>query len=220
MRTAEKLRAEASAIWRKIEGHPFVIELYTGSLPLEKFRFYAIQDYNYLVAMTKCYSILAAKADDLGVARRVLEIAYLDATTELESYKKLLAKLGLTLEEAVRAEVAPTNLSYASFLISTCALGTVLEGLVATLPCFWSYAEIAQRHKDKLEGNKVELYVEWAKVYLSEDYLKLVEMLKQLIEELSSQTADFEKLSRIFRTASRYEYMFWDMAYKLESWPV
>ncbi|RLE49371.1 MAG: thiaminase II [Candidatus Methanomethylicota archaeon] len=220
MGVVERLRADSDAIWRKIKEHPFVVELYSGSLPLEKFKFYAIQDYNYLVAMAKCYSIMAAKADDFKVAQKVLEIAYLDATTELESYKKLLAKLGLTLEEAVKAEVAPTNLSYTSFLISTCALNSVLEGLIATLPCFWSYAEIAQHHEEKLKDNRVGLYVEWAKVYLSNDYLRLVEMLKQLVEELYIEAFSYDKLSKIFKTASRFEYMFWDMAYKMESWTV
>jgi thiaminase/transcriptional activator TenA len=108
-------------------------------------------------------------------------------------------------------------MAYMNFLTSTCALRTPLEGLIALLPCFWSYAEIAERHKDKLISNKNELYVEWAKVYLSEDYLKLIKDLRDFIDK-SAKSLDVESAKKLFRIASRYEYLFWDMAYRMESW--
>ena len=43
-----RLRRDADAIWKGIIKHPFVVELYEGVLPIEKFRFYVLQDYNYL----------------------------------------------------------------------------------------------------------------------------------------------------------------------------
>lgn len=219
MGVVESLRAYAEPVWEKIFDHPFVVELYSGSLPLEKFKYFVLQDYNYLVTMTKCYSIMAAKAEDFEVARRVLEIAHLDATAELESYEKLLAELGLTLRDALAAEVAPTNLAYSNFLLATCSLGTTLEGLASTLPCFWTYAEVAKRHEGRLHYNKVRLYVSWARVYLSEGYLKIVEMLKELVNSLSAGS-DVSKIKQLFLTASKYEYMFWDMAYRMERWPI
>jgi thiaminase/transcriptional activator TenA len=32
--------------------------------------------------------------------------------------------------------------------------------------------------------------------------------------------AERDRLHRHFRTSSRYEWMFWDMGYRMESWPV
>jgi len=215
---SERLRRDADAIWQRIFEHPFVVELYEGTLPLEKFKFYAIQDYNYLIGMMRSYSLLAAKSD-YEVAKAALEIAYADATVEMKNYERLLEKLGLKLEDAAKAEPAPTNEAYMNFLVSTCALGSPLECLVATLPCFWSYAEIAEKHKEKLKGNPVELYVEWASVYLSKEYVALVEKLRSLVDSLW-RGEGYERLRSLFLRASRYEYMFWDMAYKLESWPV
>ncbi|MEM1619328.1 MAG: TenA family protein [Fervidicoccaceae archaeon] len=215
---SSRLRRDADAIWSKIFEHPFVVELYEGSLPLEKFKFYAAQDYNYLVGMMRAFSLLASRAD-YEVARTALEIAHADATVEMKNYELLLRELGMRLEDVIAMEPAPTNVAYMSYLVSTCALGEPLECLVATLPCFWSYAEIAERHADKLERNPIELYVKWAKVYLSADYRSLVERLRSLVDA-AWEGRGYDRLLRHFLRGSRFEYMFWDMAYRGESWPL
>ncbi|GAB6148489.1 thiaminase II [Stetteria hydrogenophila] len=218
MRLSESLRREADPIWRRIIEHPFVVELYTGSLDFERFKYYVIQDYNYLLAMVRVFSIIASKAD-LEVASKALEIARADATVELENYKRLLARIGLTLDEVVNAKPAPTNVGYMSYLISTASLGDALEGFVAVLPCFWSYLEIARVHEEKLARNNNEVYVEWAKAYLSSEYEKLVEDLIEVVDSLYTG-AKYVRLKDIFLTSSRFEWMFWDMAYRMEAWPV
>ena len=218
MKLTEELRSSADHIWKKILEHPFVIELYSGTLPLKKFKYYVIQDYNYLVTICKCFSLIASKAE-YAVAQRMLELAHMEATTEMDSYKKLLDKLGMKLEDVIKADPSPTNTAYMNFLLTTCSLEPPLEGLISLLPCFWSYAEIASKHKDLLENNRNDIYVEWAETYTTREYLDLVEELKALINQMS-ESHDREKLKKIFIMASKYEYMFWDMAYKMERWPL
>ncbi|MEM4717506.1 MAG: TenA family protein [Desulfurococcaceae archaeon] len=218
MRITERLRNEASYIWSRILGHPFVLELYTGVLPREKFKYYLIQDYNYLVSMSRCFSLIAAKSD-FELAKLALELAYLDATTEMSNYERLLDKIGLSLGEVVNYEFSPTNIAYMSFLLSTCALRSPVESLIALLPCFWSYMEIAERHRDKLLGNRNELYVEWAQVYLSKEYRELVERLREIIDR-NSDKVNYEVAKFLFITASRFEYMFWEMSYNMEKWVI
>ncbi|MCD6235567.1 MAG: thiaminase II [Thaumarchaeota archaeon] len=214
----ELLRRSADHVWSAIFEHPFVVELYSGSLPLEKFRYYVAQDYNYLVTVSKCFSLIASKAE-YAVARRMLELAHLEATTEMENYEKLLGELGMKLEAVVKIEPSPTNTAYMNFLLATCALGSPVEGVTSLLPCFWSYAEIASKHADKLANNRNEIYRNWAKIYGEKEYLNLVNELKALVDEMASE-GSYKKLGEIFMTASRYEYMFWDAAYKLEKWPL
>lgn len=216
----DSLKRDSARAWQKLLNHPFVDELYRGTLPIEKFRFYAIQDYNYLIGLIKALSIAASKGD-FHTLRTALSHASFLASTEMANYEKLLARLGLTLEEVVRAEPAPTNTAYVNFMIATCSMGTPLECLVSLLPCYWSYREIAAHNKDKLKSNTVELYRDWASVYLSEDYAGAVEEFKEAIERLwRSEGGSYERLKRIFHTATRYEYMFWDMAYNMEKWPI
>jgi len=83
--------------------------------------------------------------------------------------------------------------------------------MAAALPCFWSYAEIAQRHKDALEKNPVQVYRRWASVYLSEDYLSLVRRLRGVLD---SSGLPAEVLWPYFKQASLYELKFWEAAYE------
>jgi len=215
VKISENLRKDADYIWRKIFNHPFVLELYTGTLPLEKFKFYVLQDYNYLTADMKIFSILSSKAESVEGMKEMLEMAHLEATTEYRSYEELLKKLNYTIEEAEVVEPAPTNISYTSFLLSTVLLKTFWEGLAACLPCFWSYAEIAEFHREKLDKNENGLYREWASVYSTRGYIELVNRMKDL---LNNASVEYEKLKEVFIISSKYEYMYWDMAYNMEKW--
>ncbi len=47
----------------KILKHLFVKKLFTESLSPKMFKYYVVQDYNYLIAITKTFSIIASKAD-------------------------------------------------------------------------------------------------------------------------------------------------------------
>ena len=216
--SSEALFRKALHLWERISMHPFVTQLYEGTLPLDKFKYYALQDYNYLVTMMRVFSILASKSDP-DTARVALEVAHADATLEMENYEKLLRKLGSSVEEARRTPPAPTNVSYMSYMVATCSLGGPAECLAVVLPCFWSYEYIAERHQGKLSNNPVEIYREWARVYLGEDYKKLVASLRGLLDKHAAH-APRDRLEEIFLTASRYEYMFWDMAHRGERWPL
>ncbi|MDW7969718.1 MAG: thiaminase II [Sulfolobales archaeon] len=218
MSLTTELRNKADHIWVKIFNHPFVVELYRGELQLEKFKYYIIQDYNYLITMYRCFSLIASKAD-YKLARKALELAYLEATTEMANYEKLLSRLGLSLDYVVRVEPAPTNTAYMNFLTATCALKPPIHGLIALLPCFWSYAEIAEKHKEALARNSNELYVDWAKTYLAGEYKQLISELREIIDA-SINLSEVEDLTKIFVTASKYEYLFWEMSYRMESWTI
>ena len=106
-----------------------------------------------------------------------------------------------------------------SFLISTSSLKSYAEAITAVLPCFWSYAEIADQHKDALGKNEDQLYKDWAQVYVTDSYLNLVDKMKTLVNRAGT-SFPYERLRTAFVTASRYEYMFWDAVYNRQQWPV
>ena len=214
---SRELKGESRPLWDKILDHPFVVELYRGTLPRQKFLYYVKQDYNYLVNIQRVFSLIAAKAEP-DVARVALEIAHEDATIEMDSYARLLRKLGQSLEEVAQEEPSPTSMAYMNFLVATAALNDPLESLVAVLPCFWTYLEIAKRHEEELGGNREGLYIQWAKSYLSDEYGNVVDRLRELVDDLYDGRGR-RRLLRLFQVASRYELMFWNAAYIMENWP-
>ncbi|MEM2697600.1 MAG: thiaminase II, partial [Nitrososphaerota archaeon] len=137
MSKSKKLREIVDEVWLKILQHPFVLELYSGTLPISKFKYYAIQDYNYLVSMTKVLSIMSVKAPDLARTKLALELAYKTITVEMANYEELLSSLGLSIDEVVKIEPNPTNIAYMNFLLTTCYTHDYWRIMSALLPCFW-----------------------------------------------------------------------------------
>ena len=219
MTISARLRKDADGIWKKIFEHPFVTELYKGTLPIEKFRFYTLQDYNYLISAIRNFSIIASKSDTVESMREVVEILHLESVSEFRGYEKALKELGYTLADAVNIQPIPMNVSYVNFLLSTSSLKSYAEAITSVLPCFWTYSEIAEYHKDKLQKNRNRIYTEWASVYFSEDYLKLVRKIRNLVDNAGTGFS-YEKLKEIFITASRYEYMYWDAIYSMQAWTI
>ncbi len=219
MTISARLRKDADDIWKKIYEHPFVTELYKGTLPIEKFKFYVLQDYNYLISAIRNFSIIASKCDTVKAMREVVEILHLESVSEFRGYEKSLKELGYTLADAVNIQPIPMNVSYVNFLLSTSSLKSYAEAITSVLPCFWTYAEIAEYHKNKLQKNENRLYTEWASVYLSEPYLKLVRKIRNLVDN-AGRGFLYEKLKKIFITASRYEYMYWDAIYSMQTWAI
>ncbi|WP_243680019.1 hypothetical protein [Vulcanisaeta souniana] len=92
---------------------------------------------------------------------------------------------------------------------------------MAILPCYWTYLEIARYHEKELANNPVGIYRDWASVYLSPEYEGIVMDLRRIIDDTSDHLMhDISRLTSIFRQASIYEFMFWDMAYRMEQWAI
>ena len=57
MKVSERLIAKAMPIWETYFEHPFVKGIADGTLPVEKFRFYMIQDHKYLMQYAKVFAL-------------------------------------------------------------------------------------------------------------------------------------------------------------------
>ena len=81
--------------------------------------------------------------------------------------------------------------------------------------------EIAHRLKEKgLPGDKH--YRQWIETYSSREFWDLNEWLKSEFNRLAEGISDTKakNLQRIFNYSSLWEYMFWEMAYKQQEWPL
>ena len=141
-------------------------------------------------------------------------------TTPIERplHQKLMALVGLSVDEVEKTGHAPTNLAYVNHMITTAALGGLGHVAAALLPCPWSYHEIGS-----LVG-PVEhpVYSQWALAYeeglLEESTNAWRGFLDQ--EAAVASARDREAMREAFFTSSRYEYLFWEMAYTQEDWRV
>lgn len=214
------LRREGDSVWQRIFAHPFLAEILAGTLPLEKFRYYITQDYRYMEGFARVVALALAKAPDSPT----MQALYRRVSTPVERplHQKMLAELSLREEEVALARRSPTTTAYVNHMLAAASLGGLGEAAAALLPCPWTYHEIGGRLAEVAERIAPPIYREWARPYgqglLAESTAAWREFLDQAAAEVGHRQR--ARLADIFLTSSRYEYLFWEMAYRLEEWPV
>src|SRR5581483_11582615 len=186
-------------LWSGIAGtyaaileHPFVGGLTDGTLERETFRFYVIQDAHYLREYARALAVAAARAP------REPEIAMFarDATEAIEVERSLhesfFRDLGVSEAELAATPMAPTNLAYTSYLLASAYGGSFPEALGAILPCYWIYWEVGEEF-GRVAG-------------------AVIELAERLAPDLGA--AERSRVEERFRTTARYEWMFWDAAWR------
>lgn len=215
-RFTDQLWREAAPIWAAIQAHPFLAELRAGTLPIETFQYYVIQDYHYLEAFGRAVAtgLSRAPTGDLmaRVARRVM------TPIERPLHERLFALAGISRDDAVAAAVSPTNLAYQNHMLAVAARGTLGETAAALLPCPWTYHALG----DVVVDVTHPVYAEWARFYteglLTESVRSWREFVDGEVAEAGPRTR--ESMRAAFHQSLRYEWMFWDMAYRRETWPI
>ena len=219
MKFTDTLRKQADAIWEANFDHPFVRGIGDGSLGEEKFKFYLAQDYVYLKDYCRFLAIAAAKSHDLDAMGRFSELLGLTLKVEMDLHRSICRDFGISPEELERTEPAPSCLGYTSYLLRIAYEGDFLDLLAAFLPCEWGYVEIATRLKAKGLPEHPH-YAKWIETYSSPEFKELMESVKDLLDK-TVRGASGEKLDRlqeIFNFSSRWERLFWDMAWERQTW--
>lgn len=215
-----QLRKEANRIWEANFEHPFVKGIANGDLSLESFRYYVLQDSYYLSHFARVQAIGASKAEDLFTTSRMAAHTQGTYEAELGLHEKFINQLGVTKEEIDNFKSSPTAYAYTSHLYRVAASGSLGEIIAAILPCYWIYFEIGLLLMGSIPG--VPIYQEWIEAYGGEWFSELVNEQISRLDALALEASDMEKekMKQHFIISSQYEFLFWDMAYKLEKWPV
>jgi thiaminase (transcriptional activator TenA) len=207
-------------LYRAILAHPFITGLTEGSLPHGAFAFFVIQDALYLQKYANALATVASRAPDTAATEVFARDAADIIAVEREMHGTLLADLGIDPEAIGTAEPAPATLAYTSYLMATTLGGSYAEGVGAVLPCYWIYWEVGKELLHR--GSPDARYQHWISMYSSEEYGSVVQAVLDITDRVGPDLSPAERarVHRAFRTTSRYEWMFWDMGFRQEAWPV
>lgn len=216
------LRRKTEPIWRGIFAHPFVTSIGDGSLAASKFRFYLGQDYVFLIEYCRVLALAVAKADDLDAMGRFAGVLHSTLGTEMELHRKYAERFKMSRREIEGTRLAPTTQAYTRHLLAVAHGGTMAEVATSLLPCQWGYCEIGQRLARAGMPRRQPLYAEWIRMYASVEFAALADWLRGLVDRMARQASRGERarMAEHFVTSSRYESLFWDMAWKREGWPL
>ncbi|GLZ47499.1 aminopyrimidine aminohydrolase [Actinomycetospora sp. NBRC 106375] len=217
---SDELWTAGADVYARVREHPFLTGLADGTLPHAAFRHFVVQDAHYLRGYARALAVLGARAPTADDTVMFTQHAAGAIAAEQDMHAGLADALGLTAADAAATPVAPTTTAYTSYLLATCHGGSFAEGLGAVLPCYWIYAKVGE---SLLEDSSPDpLYARWIAMYGGEEFQAVVDAVLALTDRVGPDLGDAERarVREHYVTTCRYEWMFWDAAWRQESWPV
>ena len=213
-----RLHDAAAPVWEACLRHPFVTGIGDGTLDMEKFRYFMLQDYLYLFDSARVFALGVVKARDPELMR--VFAANVDAILggEMKIHRAYMKRLDITEEQVFSVKPALANLSYTNYMLSVAHAGTPMEIVASILACSWSYAEIGQALSAIPGAAEHPFYGEWIRGYASEEYTATNQALIELMDTLAADATESQLayLTDVFVNCSRYELGFWDMAWEVQ----
>ncbi len=137
----------------------------------------------------------------------------------LVQYSRMLALATAKLEST---RPAPITLAYTDYLLRVAYEGTLTDVVANLLPCQWGYSETGQHLARTGDTSDANPYAEWIQMYSAEEFTSFVDWLREFLDSLTEEAGSREmsRLEEHFLTATRYEFLFWEMSYNLQDWPL
>lgn len=216
----DELWRSITPIYDAILRHPFLRGLTDGSLPRDRFEFYAVQDALYLREFARALSMAAARAPEDDWIVMFNEHAAGALKVERALHEGFFQAFGLAAEEVARTPLAPTNLAYTSYLLAVAHGAPFHEAVAALLPCYWIYWEVGKALERA--GSPHPIYARWIGTYAADEFGAVVRAVLAATDAVAARlgAGEHAAMRRHFVTTSRYEWMFWEMGWCLEAWPV
>jgi thiaminase/transcriptional activator TenA len=152
-------------------------------------------------------------------------LAMLDTAKESFQIEAMLKeqyfeKFDITMEEALKAEIAPTCKAYLDHLEKYTRMGTLAEGMSAILPCGWVYVEIGVKFTAGTDIPDDHPYKSWLMTYAVPELQDMVNWWFDILDTAVEGYPDKEldHIQDIFIKSCQYEHLFWDMGWKMQGW--
>jgi Putative transcription activator len=196
----ENLIESVGELWNRYVKHEFVLKMRDGSLPLDIFRYYLIQDGKYVEDMLMALLIASSKGP-IDKVTKILNLVFSTLNKGLEIHSKLYSELSISKDEIVKTRYNLINYAYTRHLYFYANLDWN-KFLVAWTPCMFGYSIIG----DYVVESPHQLYKTWASFYASNEYKKRVEAILHALNEVNIT----EGLLSIFVDSVRFEIGFWE----------
>jgi thiaminase (transcriptional activator TenA) len=212
----EQARAKTEDIFQSIISHNFVTELTQATLDKDTFGFYVNQDSLYLSEYKKALVTVGTKCHRPEDTQFFYESATGIIQVEDALHKQFLEK------KYSHPEPSPTCELYNSYLSRIVNNESVEVGAAAVLPCFTIYKEVGDFILKTQTNKGSNPYQTWIDTYASEEFELAVKQAINIVNTyaLTASPASLAKMQEVFIKTSKLEWMFWDSAYKQETWNI
>jgi thiaminase/transcriptional activator TenA len=213
MRATAHLKASVQSDWDAATDHAFCKELGVGSLPLDKMRWYLVQDYKFVDEFVRLLATAIAHAPTL--ADSVPMAQFLGLVTSTENTYFLRSFVALEVSEADQnVSAAPTTQAFQDLMRVARNSGCYEQMLAVLIVAEWSYLTWADRYK----SYNPELpfwFSEWIDLHTGEGFEGIVAHLRGQLDDIWDRLDDQEQsgATTMFQSAVVCERNFFDAAF-------
>jgi thiaminase/transcriptional activator TenA len=228
-----RVAAASADVRAAVDALPFLAALGDGTLDPAVFRHYLEQDGCYLREYTRALALLAARAPRTDDAEVWAGSAAAAVVAERELHADLLGHplLARTGEAgdgpsgasrpSVPVRPSPTTLGYASWLVARAATAPYAVAAAAVLPCFTVYAEVGHALAARSSQVPDNPFARWTAAYADPAFQAASAAAADVVERaVADAPGDADEAVATAVLATRYEWAFWDAAWRREGWPV
>ena len=186
-----------------------------GQPPRRKAPFYFEQNIPYVDNVYRTRLIAAAKAPDRKTSTSFTRDWSLEPSQDRQ--ENLLRAFGGDPDKL--PEMAPACRGYTYHMLHNAIDGRTVDWLASFVACPWTYDRIGTHIAGRIGEERREDWMGW---YGSQEHHDLLADLLDAVDRLSADLNDGRARRPTGKVAARhaYEWMFWDDAYHLRSWPV
>ncbi|WP_106768737.1 thiaminase II [Paenibacillus faecalis] len=221
MSFTQQLRQQADDIFQAIFDHPFVRGIAKGQLSKGQLIHYIKQDYEYLNAFMRIYGIAISKCatrEEIAVFNE--QISFI-LHSEVHPHQNFCAVAGGSYDKMQGYPLAPTAHHYIRHMLTVAHEGSLGEIMAVLLPCPWTYMEIGRKLVDEVQPDRNHPFYEWIDFYGNQAEDATAYFRNRLDAWAQEATAtERNRMAEHFMLSCQLEYMFWEMAYREEQWPV
>jgi thiaminase/transcriptional activator TenA len=107
-------------------------------------------------------------------------------------------------------------------VVAVAQSGSAAEITVVALPCAWIYCVVGRHLLRNGRPPKSHPYRDWLMLYASPEFAEVQQWMRKKVDQWAKTAGEEERrrMEESFVISSRYEWMFWEMAWNEEKWPV
>jgi len=213
MLLSEQLRKTNLDLWDKTHiKHPFVNAIKDGSLTINKFRYYMIQDYKFLIEYCKVIAIAISKAEKLPIMSYWSKLLDETLNSEMKIHEDFCKDFGINDYELFDSEMSYETNAYCNHLLTIAYKYDINIIACSLLPCQWGYDYIGRELGKQNNAKKGSFHLRWIDSYNNLEYQQATEWLKDFVDS-SEKKLNKELANKVFKESLEFEYFFWDRAW-------
>lgn len=214
MRPSDFLRSLADEDWQAATTHAFCKELADGTLPLNKMRYYLVQDYKFVDGFVRLLASMIANApslaDSVPAAQFLAVITGPENTYFLRSFEALDISVDVQNEPASEVTQA-----FQDVMKKAANSGSYLQMLAVLNVAEWSYLTWATPFNPP-KNDLPFWFAEWITLHAGEGFEGVVTYLREQLDSAweAADSDEQEAAKALFTEAVSLERQFFDLAYQ------